>query len=119
MNTDMIAVELIETQTAICPKCGGELCQEINEDKRTVTLWCEKAGCHFGRDVKYKYLTFKFVYRDEFTTEITAQTLDDAIKKLDSVAWQRSDFDLWHEYLEAKYYPVIKLKKQKGNREIE
>jgi hypothetical protein len=119
MHADAIAIELTQAQTVTCPKCGNQLCQEIDENKRKVILWCEKRGCNFGRDVRYKYLSFRFVYRDEFTTEITARTLEDAIKKLDSAVWQRSSLDLWHEYLEVKYYPVIKLEKQKGNREIE
>ncbi len=92
-----------------CPRCGAELYEEIWEDKKTIYLVCEKDGCGYEKTMKYKHLKFSFTYRDEFTTVVVAKNIEEARKKIESVDWKRAEYDLWEEYLDVEYSPVVKL----------
>jgi len=105
----MFEAGLSYEQSTICPKCGASLYQEVWESEHKVYGLCEKSDCGYEGVLSYEYLKFTFVYRDEFTTEITAKNLEDAIKQLDNAAWKRTGYHLWQDYLSAEYSPVCEL----------
>jgi predicted nucleic acid-binding Zn-ribbon protein len=92
-----------------CPRCGAKLYEEIREDKKTLYLVCEKDGCGYEKTVKYKCMKFSFTYRDEFTTEVVAKNMEEAKKKIENIDWKRTGYDLWEDYLDVEYSPVVKL----------
>ncbi|MGA2322897.1 MAG: hypothetical protein ABSG22_03520 [Sedimentisphaerales bacterium] len=92
-----------------CPRCSAQLYEEVYEDEKTIYLVCEKNGCGYEKKIKYKHLKFSFTYRDEFTTDVVAKNIEEAMKKIESVDWKRTDCDLWEDYLDVEYSPVVKL----------
>ena len=92
-----------------CPRCSALLYEEVCEDEKTIYLVCEKNGCGYQKKIKYEHLKFSFTYRDEFTTEVVAKNIEEAIKKIESVDWKRTGYDLWEDYLDVEYSPVVKL----------
>lgn len=93
----------------VCPKCGSMLHEEVYENISSLYLSCIKPGCGYEHEIKYHNMKFKFVYREEFVTEIVAKSLEEAIKKLDHVTWRRTDWYLWDDYFDVTYYPDYKL----------
>jgi len=102
----MLKMELCCEEEIQCPKCGAELYQKLYKDERKIYLVCEVENCGYEKTVTYDKTQFNFVYRDEFYTEIIAENLEEAIKKLDNAIWKRTDFNLWQDYFEVKYKPI-------------
>lgn len=105
----MLRVELYYQSRTICPMCEAQLYQEIWEDESKVYLVCERSGCDYQAIVKYEYIKFSFTYRDEFTTEVIAKNIEEALGKIDDATWKRTGYNLWKDYLDARYYPVFEL----------
>lgn len=102
----MFKIELCCEEKIQCPKCGTELYQELHEDERKIYLLCQAENCGYEKTVIYDETQFNFVYRDEFYTEIIAKNLEEAMNELDNAIWKRTDYDLWHDYLEVEYKPI-------------
>lgn len=103
-------VKLSCERALTCPQCGAYLYQEVLEDEKKVNLFCQENGCNYENIAKYECLRFSFTYRDEFTTEVVAKNLDEAMKKLDHANWQRTVHELWEEYLDVEYNPIFEVK---------
>jgi len=105
----MLKIRLSYNESTICPKCGSRLYQEVWEDEKKVYLVCEQNGCGYETIVEYEYIKFNFIYRDEFTTDVIARNIKEAMEKIDDANWKRTPFYLWKDYLEAQYYPFCEL----------
>lgn len=108
----MFEVSLCYKQAKACPKCGALLYREVWESERKVYVVCEQGDCGYEDLLEYEYLKFSFGYRDEFTTEITAKSVEDAIKELDNATWKRTGYDIWQDYLSGEYVPVFELEEE-------
>jgi uncharacterized pyridoxamine 5'-phosphate oxidase family protein len=106
----MLKVELSCDELMICPKCGSQLCQEVLEAEKKVYVVCEESGCAYEATIEYESIEFRFTYRDEFTTEVTARNIEEALKRIEQVNWKRTPYYLWRDYLEARYYPSVQIK---------
>lgn len=105
-------IEASQEHEEVCPRCGDKVYVEVWEDKRLVYLACENKDCEYEATCEYELQKYRFTYRDEFTTEVEARDFDEARRKIEDVEWKRTAYDLWDDYLDAVYRPVIKGKKE-------
>ena len=105
----MLKINLLYNENVICPKCGFELHQEVWEDEKKVYLVCDQNSCDYETIVEYEYVKYNFIYRDEFTTDVIARNIEEAMEKIDDANWKRTPFNLWKDYLEVKCYPFYEL----------
>ena len=107
----MLKINLSYEESTICPKCGAILYQEVWEDEKKVYLMCEKDDCDYETIIEYEYIKYSIIYRDEFTTDVIARNIEEAMEKIDHTNWKRTSFSLWKDYLEAQYFPFYELNK--------
>lgn len=105
----LLKVEPSCDEVTVCPKCGSKLYQEVWEEESKVYLACDQTGCNYETKTEYEYIKYKFTYRDEFTTEVIARNIEEALERIDSATWRRTPYYLWPEYLEARYHPVYEV----------
>ena len=103
----MEEIEISNEKQLMCPKCGAPLCQQWLEYGSKFHLFCEEGDCKYEETIQPERIRFSFKYRDEFTTEVVAKNLEEAMKKIDDSNWRRTIFGLWNEYLEVECDPVI------------
>jgi uncharacterized pyridoxamine 5'-phosphate oxidase family protein len=101
----MIKISLAYEESTICPECEAILYQEVWEDEKKLYLVCEQDGCDYERLISYENIKFTFTYRDEFTTDVMARNIEEAMEKIDDVNWKRTSSSLWKDYLQAEYFP--------------
>ena len=110
----MEEIELYNEKQRMCPKCGSYLCQELVENGGKFHLFCEEGDCEYDKILEPERIRFHFTYRDEFTTEVVAKNLEEAMKQIDDAAWQRTGYGLWNEYLEVECEPIIDEEQTSG-----